>query len=109
MAYILGLIVVGLFFLSLHYFTELNHKQKIITSGIVLAIILSAIAYNAYSEAQRENMMRVVTKYNQGKNVSCDGRDINSSMYDLSTGTYTFIGKENTPNYGEMISVSSCK
>jgi len=109
LAYIFGLIVVGLFFLSLHYFTELNHKEKIITSSIVLAIILSAIAYNAYMDTQRENMMSVVTKYNQGKTVTCQGLDVNSSLYDLSTGTYTFIGKENTPNYGQMISASSCK
>ena len=109
MAYILGLIVVGLFFLSLHYFTELNHKQKIMTSAIVLGIILAAIAYNTYSDAQRDNMMMVVTKFNQGKTVECQGVDVNSSLYDLSTGTYTFIGKEKTPNYGQMISVSSCK
>lgn len=109
MAYILGLIVVGLFFLSLHYFTELNHKQKILTSAIVLGIILSAILYNTYSDKQRENMMNIVTKYKQGKTVTCDGVDVNSSLYDLSTGTYTFIGKENTPNYGQMISVSTCK
>lgn len=109
MAYIFGLIVVGLFFLSLHYFTELNHKQKIITSGIVLGIILSAIAYNTYTDVQRDNMMAVVTKFNQGNSVECNGVDVNSSLYDLSTGTYTFIGKENTPNYGQMISVSSCK
>ncbi|MCW8837223.1 MAG: hypothetical protein OQJ77_00055 [Thiovulaceae bacterium] len=109
MAYILGLIVVGLLFLSLHYFTELDHKQKVITSSIVLAIILSAIAFNAYSNSQRDNMMLVVTKFNQGKTVSCDGVDVNSSLYDLSTGTFTFIGKDNTPNYGQMISASSCK
>jgi len=109
LAYILGLIVVGLFFLSLHYFTELNHKQKAMTSGIVLAIILAAIAFNTYSYSQRDNMMAVVTKFNQGKTVKCQGVDVNSSLYDLSTGTYTFIGKENTPNYGQMLSASSCK
>jgi hypothetical protein len=109
LAYILGLIVVGLFFLSLHYFTELDHKQKAITSGIVLGIILGAIAYNTYTDAQRDNMMKVVTKFNQGKSVDCEGIDVNSSMYDLSTGTFTFIGKENTPNYGQMISASKCK
>ncbi|QFR49660.1 hypothetical protein FJR48_07910 [Sulfurimonas lithotrophica] len=109
MAYILGLIVVGLFFLSLHYFTELNHKQKVLTSSIVLAIILGAIAFNTYSDAQRDNMMAVVTKFNQGKTINCNGIDVNSSLYDLSTGTFTFIGRENTPNYGQMISASSCK
>ncbi|MEJ2373507.1 MAG: hypothetical protein P8Y16_06915 [Sulfurimonas sp.] len=34
MAYILGLIVVGLIFLSLHYFTELTRSQKLIVAVI---------------------------------------------------------------------------
>ena len=109
MAYIIGLIIVGLFFLSLHYFTELNHKEKSIISVVVLAVISGAIAFNTYSGSQRDNMMAVVTKFNQGKTVVCNGVDVNSSLYDLSTGTFTFIGKEKTPNYGQMISASSCK
>ena len=109
MAYIIGLVVVSLFFLALHYFTELDHKQKLITSAIVLAIISAAIAFNAYSDAKSENMRAVVTKYKQGKTVNCNGVDVNSSNYGLSMGTYTFIGKENTPNYGQMISVEECE
>jgi hypothetical protein len=109
LAYIIGLIIVGLFFLSLHYFTELNHKEKSIISVVVLAVISGAIAFNTYSGSQRDNMMAVVTKFNQGKTVVCNGVDVNSSLYDLSTGTFTFIGKEKTPNYGQMISASSCK
>jgi hypothetical protein len=109
LAYIIGLVVVGLFFLSLHYFTELNHREKSIISVVVLVIILSAIAFNTYSGSQRDDMMAVVTKFNQGKTVNCNGVDVNSSFYDLSTGTFTFIGKEKTSNYGQMISASSCK
>jgi len=109
MAYIAGLIIVGLFFLSLHYFTELNKSQKITISAIVLAIILGAIAFNAYSSTQRDKMLNVVLKFKQSKTVNCNGVDVNNSNYTLSTGTYTFIGKENTPNYGQMISASSCE
>jgi len=108
-AYIFGLVIVGLFFLALHYFTELNKSQKLTVTAIVLAIVLSAIAYNAYSASQREKMLEVVTKYQQGKTISCNQKDINATNYDLSIGTYTFIGRENTPFYGEMISASSCE
>lgn len=109
MAYIAGLVIVGLLFLSLHYFTELNKSQKLMISATVLAIILSAVTFNAYSSSQRDTMLNVVLKFKQSKTVSCNGVDVNNSNYTLSTGTYTFIGKENTPNYGQMISASSCE
>lgn len=108
MAYIAGIVIVALFFAALHYFTELTKEQKIITSTIVFTAIFSAIAYNTYSNTQRDKMLSIVTKYKQGKTVHCNGKDVNFSLYSLSIGTYTFIGKKDTPNYAEMISVSSC-
>ena len=109
MAYIAGIVITGLFFLVLHYFTELTKSQKLIVTSTVLALILSAIAYNAYSTHQREKMLNVVKKYNQGKTVHCNGVDVNNTDYTLSIGTYTFIGKEGTPNYTQMISASTCE
>ena len=109
MAYIAGLVIVGFFFLSLHYFTELTKSQKATVTAIVLAIVLGAIAFNAYSASQRDTMLNAVLKFKQSKTVSCNGIDVNNSNYTLSVGTYTFIGKENTPNYGQMISASSCE
>ena len=109
MAYIAGLVITGLFFLALHYFTELTKHQKWIITGIVLAIIFSAIAFNTYNASQRDKMMDVVTKFNQNKTIKCNGIDVNNSNYTLSIGTYTFIGKENTPNYAQMISASDCE
>ena len=109
MAYLAGLVIVGFFFLALHYFTELSKHQKGIITAVVLAIVLSAIAFNAYSSSQRDKMMNVVTKFNQNKTVKCNGTDVNNSNYSLSIGTYTFIGKENTPNYAQMISASECE
>lgn len=109
MAYILGLVIVGFFFLALHYFTELTRHQKTIITTITLAIVLSAVAFNAYSTTQRDEMLDVVMRFNQNKTVVCNGLDVNNSNYTISIGTYTFIGKENTPNYGQMISASSCE
>jgi len=109
MAYIAGLVIVGLFFLVLHYFTELNKNQKIIITIVVLSVVLGAIAFNIYSNTQRDKMLNVVIKFNQGKTVKCNGVDVNNTNYTISIGTYTFIGKENTPNYGQMISASTCE
>ena len=109
MAYIAGLVIVGFFFLALHYFTELTKHQKAIVTAFVLAIVLGAIAFNTYSSSQRDKMMNVVIKFKQDKTVNCNGIDVKNSEYTLSVGTYTFIGKKNTPNYGQMISASTCE
>lgn len=109
MAYIFGLIVVALFFVVLHYFTELKRREKIAVSSVLFAIIFGAIAYNSYADTQREKMLQVVTKFEQGKTIKCMGKDVNATNYDLSVGTYTFIGKEKTSFYGEMISATSCE
>ncbi|NPA59330.1 MAG: hypothetical protein GXO30_02525 [Epsilonproteobacteria bacterium] len=109
MAYVAGLIIVSLLFLSLHYFTELDKKQKILVSGIILAIIIGAIAFNNYNNAQQEKMLNAVLKFKQGKTIKCNGIKIDKKNYTLSIGTYTFIGKENTPHYAEMVSASTCK
>ena len=109
MAYIAGLVIVGLFFLAIKYFTDLSRKQEIVVGSVVLAVVLGAIAFNMYSTSQREKMFNVVVKFNQSKTIQCDGIDVNNSNYTLSVGTYTFIGKENTPNYAQMISASNCE
>jgi hypothetical protein len=109
MAYLAGLVITAIFFMAMHYFTELTKSQKATATAIILTIILGAIAFNAYSESKQEQMMHVVVKYNQGKTVVCNGVDVNNTTYSLSIGTYTFIGLENTPNYGQMISASTCE
>lgn len=109
MTYILGLVIVGLLFLSLHYFTEINKKQKITTSAIVLIVIFGAIAFNAYNDAKTQTMLDAVRAFNQNKTIVCDGVEVNNTNFTLSIGTYTFIGKQNTPNYQQMISASQCK
>lgn len=109
MAYLVGLVVVGLFFLALHYFTEVTSKQKIVITVVVLSIVLSAITFNSYTDNQRDKMMSVVIKFNQNNTLTCNGIDVNSTNFTLSIGTYTFIGKEKTPFYGQMISASKCE
>ena len=76
---------------------------------VILAVVLSAISFNTYSNSQRDKMLTVVMKFNQNKTVKCNGIDVDNKNYTISIGTYTFIGKENTQNYGQMISASSCE
>ena len=109
MGYIYGLIIVGILFLAMHYFTELTTKQKISVALVFTLTIMAAVTYNNYQERQREKMLEVVVKYEQGKTIRCGNRDVNSSNYSLSIGTYTFIGKKNTPHYAEMIDAFTCQ
>ena len=109
MAYIAGLVIAALFFLALHYFTEVTKKQKVTISIVIFSLIVAAILFNTYSAQQREHMLNAVLLFKQGKTITCNGKDVNASNYTLSIGTYTFIGKKNTPNYAEMISASSCE
>ncbi|MBU0720159.1 hypothetical protein KJ877_02330 [bacterium] len=109
MAYILGLVVTILFFLVLHYFTELNKVQKMTVAAILFAVIAGAVAYNSYSYTQRDTMLNVVRQFEQNKTIQCDGVDVNQTNFTLSIGTYTFIGKEKTPYFNQMISASKCR
>jgi len=108
-AYIAGLVIAGLFFLALHYFTEVTKNQKTTITVVVFVLIVAAILFNTYSSNQREQMLNAVLKYKQGKTIKCNERDVNSTNYTLSIGTYTFIGKKDTTNYAEMISASTCE
>ena len=109
MDYLAGLIISGLFFLVLHYYTELTKAQKIGVTAAVFGVIFSAILYNGYQNTQREKMLAVVLKYKQNKTIHCKGEDINASTHTLSIGTYTFIGKKGTPNYAQMVSATDCE
>lgn len=109
MGYLYGLIIVGLLFLAMHYFTELTTKQKSIAAAVIVTLIMSAVAYNRYKEGQREKMLQIVVQYKQGKTIHCNNRDVNAQNYSLSIGTYTFIGKKDTPHYAEMIDAFSCQ
>ncbi len=109
MAYLIGVSVVALFFLAMHYFTEFTSSQKITVTTILLTIVLSAISYNSYSNAQSEKLLNAVREFEQNKTIKCKNEDVNSTNYTLSIGTYTFIGKPNTPHANQMISASECE
>ena len=109
MTYIYGIIVIGLFFAALNYFTDLNHTQKWWVTTIVLSILAIAVMFNDYNEAQSKKTLDIVMRFNQDKTITCEEVEVTNTEFTLSTGTYTFIGKEGTPNYSKMISLSTCE
>lgn len=109
MAYIYGIIVIGLFFAALHYFTDLTLSQKWWVTTIVLSILAIAIMFNTYNDQESQKTRAVTTKFLQGKSVECNSIIVSQELYTLSVGTYTFIGKENTSNAGQMISAIDCQ
>jgi lipopolysaccharide export system protein LptC len=109
MSYIIGLIAIAVFFSALHYFTELNHKQKLGISVVLALIIAMMYAWNVKEAKNQERVNGVILKYNQGHAVSCKGVDVNQTTFDLSTGTQTFIGREGTDHYTEMYSAVDCE
>ncbi len=109
MAYILGIIIVVLFFTVLHYFTEMNTKQKTGVTLIVVALVAAGAGFNAYNDAQRDKVAEIERKYHQGKTVECNGLDVSNETFSYSVGTQTFIGKEGTEFYTQMISAYECQ
>lgn len=109
MSYLVGLAIVILFFIVLHYFTELDQKQKIMITVIVAAVIAGAYLYNRMSDVERQHIIKMELRYEQGKAISCDGMDINKSTFSYSVGTQTFIGREETDNYGLMFDAARCE
>ncbi|MDD5156685.1 hypothetical protein [Sulfurimonas sp.] len=109
MGYLIATLAIGLFFLILHNFTELNLKQKLIATLVVFLVILSALFYNNQSNAQSQKTLDVITKFKQGKSIKCQDKEVNNTNYSLSVGTYTFIGKNKTSAEGLMINVSACE
>ena len=109
MAYIAGVIVVAIFFMALHYFTELNHKQKLMVTLFAAALVAGAVAYNSYTDGQRERVLEIERKYHQGKTLECGGIEVSNKSFSYSVGTQTFIGNEGTEHYQTMISALECR
>ncbi len=108
MGYVYVLAIILVLGFVLHYFTLIPIKQKIIILTIVLAITAGAVAYNNHTKQQEQKILDIVTRFKQGKTIQCQEGNISTKYYTLSLGTFTFIGKPNTPYFDQMVNIQSC-
>lgn len=109
MAYFLWFGIVALVFALMHYFTELSAKQKGIISLIVTLLVAGAIAYNIQSDRDREQVNGVVLKYQQGQTLTCQGIEVNSTTFDYSVGTQSFVGNRGTKYFQQIVNARECQ
>jgi len=109
MAYIYGLIIVALFFAVMHFFTELDLKQKVGATVLTLSFVMGALYYNTLQDEKAEHLRDVMLRFNQGKSLQCGDLEVDKNNFSLSVGTQTFIAREQTPYSGKMVAASECE
>jgi len=109
MAYLFGLFIVMVFFGVIHFYTELDTKQKVGATLIAGGVIMSAIFYNYIQTQKSEHIRQVMRHYNQGKNIQCGEITVTNKTFSLSVGTQTFIGLKESVHAGKMLSASGCE
>lgn len=109
MGYLLWFGIVGLLFAWMHYFTELDGKKKGIISFVVTLVISGAVAYNIAADHDREKVASVELRYRSGETLKCSSIDVNTSTFDYSVGTQSFVGLKGTPRYQQIINARECE
>ena len=109
MAYLFGLLIIAIFFGVMHFYTELDAKQKVGATITVALLIMSAIFFNYIQTEKSEHVRQVMRHFNQGKNIQCGEITVTNKTFSLSVGTQTFIGLQQGSNAGKMLSASGCE
>ena len=109
MAYLFGLALLILFFIVLHYFTQIVLMQKIYITVIFAFLVAGAYWYNLRSEERRVHLQKVLLEFRNNNTIVCNGISVNSSDFSYSSGTQTFLAKKESKMYGQIISLDSCK
>lgn len=109
MIYLFGIFLLILLFVVLHFFTEINLKEKLGVLVVLTVVVLSAYLYNQSSESRRLHLEDVLLDFTHGKNIICTDRDVNNTEFSYSSGTQTFLGKKESKNFGRIISLDQCQ
>lgn len=109
MGYLVWFGIVALVFAVMHYFTELGTKQKGLISAVLTLIISGAIAYNIASDRDREKVVTIEQKFRSGETLICHGVEVNTTTFDYSVGTQSFVGLKGTPHYQQIINARECE
>lgn len=109
MPYIVGLILLTILFIVLHFFTEISIKQKISVVGVLAIFIISAYLFNKNEEVRRLHLESVLLEFTHGKDISCSETSVNNTEFSYSSGTQSFLGKKDSKSFGRIISLDKCK
>jgi hypothetical protein len=107
--YVLWFGIVVLLFAWMHYFTELGTKQKTLISLVVTLLISGAVAYNIAADRERDKILATELKFRSGETLLCRGIDVNTTTFDYSVGTQSFIGLKGTKHYQQIINARECQ
>jgi hypothetical protein len=109
MGYLVWFGIVALVFALMHYFTELNTRQKGLITLLVTLFVIGAIAYNIQSDRERSRVIAIELQYRQGKNLICHGIDVNNTTFSYSDGTQSFIGNPGTAHEQQILNARECQ
>ena len=109
MSYLYIVAVIALLYALMHFFTEMNHGQKLAVSALLLLVVGGAVTYNRSVDATQEHVRDVILKFNQHQSLDCGGVEVNDRTFTLSVGTQSFIANEGTPHAGQIFEASGCR
>jgi len=109
MGYLVWFGIVALVFAVMHYFTELGAKQKTVISLVLTLIISGAIAYNIAADRDRAKVVTIEQKFRSGETLICHGTEVNTTTFDYSVGTQSFVGLKGTLHYQQIINARECE
>lgn len=109
MGYLLWFGIVALVFALMHYFTELNGRQKATISIIVSLIVAGAIVYNLVSDAASRHIAAIELKFTNGETLTCNNVSVNNKNFTYSVGTQSFIGNEESRYSEQIFSARECE
>lgn len=90
---------------------KLSKKAKIITASGLIILSILAYFYEIKFEEESKFIGEVSTGFNQGLNLKCANLDVNSTNFEFSFATHTFISKKDAKGiYKDRIfSVKECR
>ncbi len=109
MGYLIWFTIVLLLFLVMHYFTELNTKQKAAISATVTLVILGAIFYSILKTQDQELVISLQEKYDQKMVLMCGDIEVDYKNFDYSVGTQSFIGHKDSKYPNKIINIRECR
>jgi len=89
---ILITVLVLLFFIYQKFQSDKTFKLEI---SATLALLLSLIIFYQYqNDRLQEKVTKLITAFNEGKQLSCNGDLVDNITFDYESGTMVFISKK---------------